>query len=330
MIKTLRITGVAAVAFAGVVLTSLLGPVPLIHLGDKNDQRMEKVLSSLGAVEQFQKLHGDKNASGKDAKPPLVRQAELFKDIIDPRIVAPASTTARTETPRLTQPMKGPPVQPTAQFTLIGTSCSPSDSNLSFAYVRETGKNEAKWYQCGDALGHLTIKEVRENSILCWDGQHDREVPIEAVPDRVSLMMSGDAAISSVETPVSQSAPVPVKVSESPAILPRTSPRSVLPPAMRGGASKLADDERAAVSELLDKVKKMNAAGPDANVATAAERRALTEKLVSELRSSRVSPQETRNLENMGDQAAQDNERAKEDQKRELMKRLNPTRPAQD
>jgi len=328
MIQTLRITGVAAVAFAGVVLASILGPVSLIRLGDKDDQRMERVLSSAGAVERFQQLHGDKNTPSQDTKPPLVRQAELFKDIIDPKIVAPAAT-AKADTPRQMQQMKAPPM-PSAQFTLIGTSCSASNPNLSFAYVRETGKNEAKWYQCGDALGHLTIKEVRENSILCWDGQRDREVPIEVVADRVSLIMSDEAAVSSAETPTSQSAPVPVKVSESPAILPRTSPRSVLPPAMRGGASKLADDERAAVSELLDKVKKMNAAGTDANVATAAERRALTEKLVSELRSSRVSPQETRKLENMGDQVAQDNDRAKEEQNRELMKRLNPSRPSQD
>jgi hypothetical protein len=329
MIKTLRITGVAAVAFAGLVLVSVLGPVSWIHLGSKNDPQMDSVLSSLGAVERFQQLHGDKNAPSQDTKPPLVKQAELFKDIIDPKIVAPERTVDAA--PVASRPSSGPkiPVQPSAQFTLIGTSCSASDPNSSFAYVRESGKNEVKWYQCGDTLGYLTIKEVRENSILCWDGQRDREVPIEAVPDRVSLLETDEASISpSAGTPVPQ--PVQVKVSESPAVAPRTTARPVLPPTMRGGASKMTDDERAAVSELLDKVKKMNSPGGDANAATAADRRALAEKLVSELRSSRVSPQETRKLENMGDQVTQDNERAKEEQKRELMKRLNPSRPSQD
>ncbi|MEN6333541.1 MAG: hypothetical protein ABFE01_04725, partial [Phycisphaerales bacterium] len=213
MIKTLRITGVAAVAFAGVVLTSLLGPVSLIHLGDKNDQRMEKVLSSLGAVEQFQKLHGDKNSSSKDAKPPLVKQAELFKDIIDPKIIAPAKVSdAGPVTPR---PGPGPrPPAPTAQFTLLGTSCSASDPSASFAYIRETGKDTVKWVQCGEQLGYLTLKEVRENSVLCWDGQRDREIPMEVVADRASLLET-DGASASAEDPTAAQ-PVPVQVSESP------------------------------------------------------------------------------------------------------------------
>jgi hypothetical protein len=327
MIKTLRITGVAAVAFAGLVLASVLGPASWIHFGSKNDPQMDSVLSSLGAVERFQQLHGDKNAPSQDTKPPLVKQAELFKDIIDPRIVVPEKTADAA--PVAPRPSSGPkiPVIPSALFTLIGTSCSASNPNSSFAYIRSSN-NTFQWVQCGSEIGHLTVKEVRENSLLCWDGARESEIPMEAVPDRVSLMETDGASISPAETPVPQ--PVQVKASESPAVAPRMTPRPVLPPTMRGGASKMTDDERAAVSELLDKVKKMNSPGGDANAATAADRRALTEKLVSELRSSRVSPQETRKLENMGDQVTQDNERAKEEQKRELMKRLNPSRPSQD
>jgi hypothetical protein len=326
MIKTLRITGVAAVAFAGLVLASVLGPVSLIHLDNKNDQRMGKFLSSPGAVERFHELHGDKNAPNQDTKPPLVRQAELFKDIIDPKIVVARPADAAPVAPR-PGPSPKIPVQPSAQFTLIGTSWSASDPSASFAYVRSPN-NTFQWVQCGDEIGHLTIKEVRENSVLCWDGQREREVPMEAVPGRVSLLDTGAAAASSVETPVPQ--PAEVKITESPTNRPKLMNRPALPAALRSGASKMTDDERAAVNELMDKVKKMqNPSGGDAN-ATTADKVALANKLISELRSSRVSPQETRNLENMGDQVNQDSERAQEEQKRELLKRLNPQHPPQD
>jgi hypothetical protein len=312
MIKTLRITGVAAVAFAGLVLASVLGPVSLIHLDGKNDQRISRVQSSPGAVERFQELHGDRNAPSQDTKPPLVRQAELFKDIIDPKPMIQEKPVARAETPVRVTPGPGPRAPVTPKFTLLGTSRSASNPNASFAYIR-LPDNTYQWVQSGSEIGHLTIKEVREGSLLCWDGQRESEVSMEPVADRVSLMTADEAAISPTETPIPQA--VPVKISESPAVVPQGMPQPV-PAAMRSGASKMTEEEQRAVSELVEKYRKMQSSSGDANAATAADRLALANKLMSELRSSRISPQETRKLENLGDQVVQDNERAREEPNR--------------
>jgi len=309
MIKTLRITGVAAVAFAGLVLASVFGLVSWIHLDGKNEERVSEVLLAPRAVERFHELHGDKNPSGQDTKPPLVKQAELFKDIIDPKIVTP--TKVADAAPVAPRPGPAPKrVEPlSALFTLIGTSYSASNPSSSFAYIR-LPDNTFQWVQCGDEVGRLIIKEVKESSLVYWDGQRENEIPMEPAPERVSLVATDEVSIGSSQTPASQ--PSQVKVAESPAAPPKLVPQPV-PPAMRGGASKMTDDEQRAISELVEKYHKMQGSSGDANPATAADRLALANKLMSELRSSRVSPQETRRLGSMGDQASQNKDRAPEE-----------------
>ena len=194
MIKTLRITGVAAVAFAGVVLASVLGPVSLIHLDDRNDQQMGKILAAPGAVERFQELHGDKNQASQNTKPPLVMQAELFKDIIDPKLPTPV---AQTQTP-VTTIRSTPMAQTAGRFREVHP-----DRDELFALESECPRlrtlsvdNTFKWVQCGSEVGHLTIKEVREGSVICWDGNRESEVTDGSRAGRVSLLEADDAAAS--------------------------------------------------------------------------------------------------------------------------------------
>jgi len=324
MIKTLRITGVAAVAFAGVVLASVLGPVSLIHFDDKGDQRMGMVLASPGAVERFRDLHGDQSTAGQDTKPPLIKQAEAFKDIIDPKL-PPPTTTAQTPISTRRETPVAKPQTTTAKFYLIGTSCSPSNPNSSFAYIRSLD-NTYKWVECGGEIGHLVIKEVREGSVICWDGHRDSEIAMEVVPDRASLLEMNDDAAASAATATPQ--PVEVKVTEIPANRPGLSNRQTLP---RGQSpvSKMSEEEREALSELADRLKQLQASSGDANGTPDAAKIA-AEKLMSEFKSSQIGPQETRRLENLGDEAPGDAVRAREELKREFLRRMNPSRSAGD
>ncbi|MGE5296134.1 MAG: hypothetical protein ACM3VT_15025 [Solirubrobacterales bacterium] len=323
MVKTLRVTGVAAVLFAGLVLASVLGPVSLIHVNDKNDQRMKTVLDAPGAVDRFHELHGDGNTGGKNTTPPLVVQAGLLKDILDPKVVAPpatkdASTVAAGTTPRIKPPVVS------AKFTLLGTSYSPSNPNASFAYIREDGA-ACKWVQCGQEIGYLTIKEVRENSVVCWDGSKESEIPMEVAPERVTI--SGDeVTISGAAAVVGQ--PVEVKTAAGSS---RVTPKRPATPSHQPPMAppKVNAEEQQALSDLATELRKSQNIPDGAGSVREAEQAAV-DKAIAEFKASRVGPQETQKLENLDDEVSDGNDRPRIDLARERMKRLNSARAAKD
>src|SRR4030042_1874599 len=140
MIKTLHITGVAAVIIAGIGLASVLGflnPASLLHLslGTRDDKQTEKILGSPSAADRFKALHGDKPDTGQGSTPPLIKQAEQFANIINP----PAQPGAPV-VPTFPGPVPGkairPPIIPSSKFDLVGTCYSRNNSGGSFAYIR--------------------------------------------------------------------------------------------------------------------------------------------------------------------------------------------------
>ncbi len=307
MIKTLRITGVAAVAFAGVVLASVLGPVSLIHLDNRNDRQMAKILDAPSAVERFQKQHAGSNQVSQDTKPPLVKQAEFFKDLIDPKLPVPAASTPASSAPVRSSPVIKP-LTTSPKFALIGTSCSPSHPNSSFAYIRFLD-NTFQWVQCGSEVGHLLIKEVRESSVICWDGNRESEIAMEPVPERASLLEADNVASAPAA-----SQPVEVNIVEPPAGQPALARAQAVVPGM-------SDDEQEALGDLVERLKGLQSHSGNGNPATHAEQVAAANKLISEFQSSRVSPQETRKLEGLGNEPNRESERAREEQKREYLRR---------
>jgi hypothetical protein len=93
----------------------------------------------------------------------------------------------------------------------------------------------------------------------------------------------------------------------------------------------LNEGEHRAMSEIVDRLRQLqNLPGSDGNAVTEAERLALASKMIAELKSSRVSPQETRKLENLGDEATHDSERIREEHNRELLKRINAARSSKN
>ncbi|MEN6427119.1 MAG: hypothetical protein ABFE13_17325 [Phycisphaerales bacterium] len=325
MIKTLRITGVAAVAFAGVVLASVLGQVSLLHVEGPGDEKMARILASAGAVDRFRELHADSEQANQDTTPPLVKQAEQFKDIIDPKAPTPVASDQESAPPvRPGLPVK--PVPTSQTFALLGTAYSLSDPSSSFAYIRSVD-NTCQWVACGSEIGHLVIKEVRESSIVCWDGSRESELAIEAVPDRASLL-EGDG-----ETPASVTSEMPQPV-EVKAIRPASnrSPRlpgnRQVPPSVHA-APRLSTGEQRSLDDLASRLKDLHGASGEGPVADA-NRAATIDKLMSEFKSSRVGPEETRNLENLGNDPSTEKQRAREEQKREFIRRLNSGRPLKD
>ena len=97
MIKTLRITSVAAVALAVVFFA-----FPAVF-GVRGDQQTERFLNSAGVIEKFNKLRSGKSAKGRSQVSPLVKQAEAFALYLDPpkpKITTPGIRPTPIVTPR--------------------------------------------------------------------------------------------------------------------------------------------------------------------------------------------------------------------------------------
>jgi len=311
MIQTLRITSVAVVILAGVVIASIAGPASLLGFGVKGDEQMEKILNAPSAVDRFKEQHGDKPQTNQDTTPPLIRQAELLANIINP----PASTApaVRTATKTGTGTPPPPPPRTSAVFGLVGTSYSPNP-NESFAYIR-LADNSYMWIRPGEAVGHLVVKQIRNGSILYSDGSRDVEMMVELAPETASLLEAGAASTpivsesrgpSAVRIPGRPAEVTPSSVSARPVT------RAPLP------SPRLTEEDQQALGDLVERLKQL-----DTDPATRA-------KLIAELKSSRVSPEEAEKLEGMGEELNENQDALRDARRREFLRRLSAPRPTRD
>ncbi len=330
MIKTLRITSVAAVILAGVVLASVVGPASLIGLGARGDKQVEKILAAPSAVDRFKEQHGDKDQANQDTTPPLVKQAELFSNGLKPR-PAPAAQAP----PVATRGTKGPPVTPqnvSASFQLVGISYS-SIPGASFAYIHIPADQTYQWIQPGAQIGYMTVKEVRNASILCWDGHKDVEMSVEEPPETASMLETGRVMPSPTTPAIPQPTVSMVGRPVGRPIVPPAPPVAPGQPAAAGGPADpaiagLSPEDQAAYTDLVNKLKDM-----DLDPAKRAE---AAKKLMEEFKSSRVSPQEAEKLGSLGEElnAAKDSTKDRgstaDEKRREYLKRLSAPRPTKN
>ena len=325
MVKTLHITGAVAVVLAVVVVASVLGvqrPASLIHLqwGERRgNKQIEKILGGPSAVERFKEQHAGKVPSGEDATPPLVKQAELFANIINP----PALPEMPAATPPSHMPARpGPVVKPlltSTKFDLLGI-CHSSNPQTSLAYIR-LPDSTYQWVAQGSEIGHVTVKEIRKSSIVCWDGSRDVEMPVEPTPETSSLLETGNA-------PVAPAAPLPRPTvggkSFSSPIKPPVASNRATAATVPMSSAQISREEQQALGNLGDKLK----AGVDAGAQGAA-----ADKLIAAYKAARGDAPEGEKrvgpaVESDGTtDASKDNSR--EELRRQFMKRFNKSRPTE-
>jgi hypothetical protein len=304
MIKTLRITSVAAVLFAVVVLASVLGflqPASLLHLNlaVRSDKQTEKILSGPSAVDRFKELYGNRGPDGKDTTPPLVKQAQIFASIINPPPpTGPTGNLPPKPTPGRPTPLPTPVGPVSSKFDLLGTSYS-SDPTTSFAYIRMPG-GTTQWVGVGCAIGHVTIKEIRNGSIVCSDGNRDFDMNTEPTPETSSLLETGKTAnnavtstspspaVASTSAPVAGTPQTPGRITSVRPQISGTANAPTLPTRPSVASSRAAalgtpvppaqisPEEQESLSELGNRLKA--AAGGDSN--------ATTNRMVSDYQSS--------------------------------------------
>ncbi len=300
MAITMRITGLFAVLLAAGVLFLVLGPQSVIpqvlaKFSLSNDEEAQRILDAPGVVERFRENQGDRKQNKQDATSPLVKQAETFADILDPPEPAAGQTrTTRDLTRRARPAIVKPPVATSAKFSLVGTSFSQSDPQRSFAFIR-LADDSLQWARTGDTVGHLVVKEIRDRSIVYWDGHTDVEMSVNDIPETASLLETPDSA--AVGT---QAEPTPA---------PQASARSgdgriTGPPTARPWNSGPAPADPAIDPESREKmealVNRIRASRSANSAVTEEERAAMMKKLMEEFKSSRVSPEETEDVEDLG------------------------------
>jgi hypothetical protein len=189
MVNTLRLTSVAAVLLAVVVLASVLGPKSLVNLGMRNDANLDRILKDPNVVDRFKTSSAGKNPGGADQTPMLVKQAQDFAKILNPTPAAAPPKPTRTDAGRTGRPMPALP----AKFTLVGLSYSAVRPEESFACVRlEDGT--FRWARKGDEIGNTIIREIRRSSILCLEGSRESEMMVVMPPNTASLLETAAGA----------------------------------------------------------------------------------------------------------------------------------------
>jgi hypothetical protein len=158
-----------------------------------DDPALDEIRSRPGAIESF-KASGRRAVDGTEERPPLLVQAEAFGRFLKPEKDGKPQRTQRVaEENRIERVGGQPPVRPAApsmSFTLRATSYYPSRPEKSRALIAEIGAGAGTehWVKQGTALGHFVVQEIRRGSITYRDGEQVREMVVERVPSRPSLV----------------------------------------------------------------------------------------------------------------------------------------------
>ncbi len=318
MVSTLRITSVVVIFLAALVVGLVAGPsslVPNLLAGFalRSDPEIERILNEPSVVELWIKEHGDTHASDQDSTSPLVKQAEAFKNIIDP---PPAPPSANPGARKTTVADRGKtvvkPVTSSAQFDLVGTTVS---GDYSFAYIRLPDKTY-QWARKGDVIGHLTIKEIRNGSIVCSDGGADIPMVTELVPDTASLLEVGGPSMPPSDSQVAPLLPTAGRITGQPVARPWGSGEPAAPGSDETDAQKR--EEALDIIRQMRELRQGDASAPDVNLSPEEANR-----LIAELKSSRVSPEEAEKVEDLGRELNESAEPSPADKLRDMRRKLN-------
>jgi hypothetical protein len=187
MIRLLQILALCVLLAAGGIFALAVsawrhdGPAP------------DGILGRPGAIESF-KASGRRAGDGSEERPALLVQAEAFAQLLNPEKEGKPQRTPRVAEENRTQRAGGPlhALAGTLQttFTLRATSYYPSRPEKSRALIAEIGAGAGTehWVKQGTALGHFVVQEIRRGSLTYRDGEQVREMTVERVPSRPSLV----------------------------------------------------------------------------------------------------------------------------------------------
>ncbi len=292
MINTLRITGVIAVILAGVLFV-----FPVVF-GVRSDEFINEFLGSPGAREKFEKAASSKAQNTQERASPLVQQAEAFALYLNPPKSGMAAGPKEPKAIGLVPNM--PSVGP--RFKVFGTSYCQNNPELSLALIDEPGRGR-RWVRQSSTVGHLVIDQVKDGIVVVKSNEETYELPVEQIPAPAAAKPTSPASTvpsprdvpSRTRTALSAAAKTPSGTTPAARTLPEQ-------PASTEKDAKLQELAR----QLIDVQR--NSASGGAGL-TDEEKKARTYDLIAQYRAAqrsvRVSPQEAKELGDLGKEMEQ-------------------------
>lgn len=264
-----------------------------VVFGAHSDEHIEKLLSSPGIIEKFNKTADNKTIRSDNEKSPLEEQAGVFALYLNPpKPIKPK--TAKSSTTSIT---RGPAVTP--KFKVMGTSYYKERPELSMALIDEPGKG-LHWVRQSSKVGHLFIVQVKDGIVVVKDSQGTFELEAEQKPE--TSLLEGASAVPPGRADISRRTP---GAAGSRAALPASGRTDVGITRPTGRVTQLrrTAEEGAKMKELVESLRQIQrrfksdkaGSGP-----TAKEKAAMMESLISKFRSSRLSAEEAKKLSALG------------------------------
>jgi hypothetical protein len=285
MIKTLRITSVVAAILGGVFIV-----FPVIY-GVRSNERIDKFLKLPSAKEKFESAADSKTKKGQSQESPLVKQAEAFALYLNP-VKQPVKRISKTgKTPSIADK-----VNVTPKFPVFATIYYPDNPALSQALIDEPGRGR-HWVQQSSMVGHLLIEQVKDGLVIVKSSEETFELEIqkESQPRPTgkpspssSLKKSSPSSVKPKSSTFNRAASNIRRPTRS---VPQRTPRSS------------SDEEK--MGQLVDKLKDLqqnSASGKTDSGIDQEERSARIQELISKFKSTRVSAEESKKLDNMGEE----------------------------
>ncbi len=159
------------------------------------DPRIKKILGRPGIVENYRM--DQRNIHGRSEISPLVRQAKLYAEYLNPPRTEEnpaesrsksAISNAKAETSAASQKY----AYHTPKFKLHGTCYYPSQPEASVALVWQPGGGGGTftWVKRGAQLGHFVVEEVKRSAIVYGIGKQKNVMEVKNSPSRSSLARS--------------------------------------------------------------------------------------------------------------------------------------------
>lgn len=284
MIKTLRITSVVAAILAGVFFV-----FPVIY-GVRSDNSIDEFLKLPSAKEKFEDAAGTKTKTGESQESPLVKQAEAFALYLNPLKPAARKAPKGTKTPSISSK-----VNVTPQFKVFATTYCPENPNLSQALIDEPGRGRY-WVRQSSMVGHLLIEQVKDGLVVVKGAEETFDIEITEKAETGPPSKASPA--SSLRSSQSSVKPKSTAFSRAAANIRRT--RNIPPQRTQNNST---DEER--MDEFVDKLKDLRqnpASGKTDSVIDQEKRNARIQELISKFKSTRVTAEEAKKLDNMGEE----------------------------